>query len=86
MHIYNDGRIHVQTGVTSNYTKFDLNPSDSDRKALQRYFDCQVGAGNYGRSFADTDTKYVPVVVEEKVVTTRIVKAIAPAVSISVSA
>jgi hypothetical protein len=65
------------------YTKFDLNPSDTDRKALQCYYDCQVAKGNYGRSFADTDTPYVPVEVSEKV--TRVVRAISPATSIEVT-
>ena len=83
LHVYEDGRIHVQTGEMNDYKKFDLNPSDSERAALKCYYDCQVAKGNYGRSFADTDTKYVPVEVSEKV--TRVVRAIAPATSIEVA-
>lgn len=84
VHIYDDGRIHVQEGVMGSYTKFDLNPSDEERAALKCFYDCQVAKGNYGRSFANTDTKYVPVEVTTK--TVRVVRALSPASSIEVSA
>lgn len=83
LHVYEDGRIHVQTGEMGSYTKFDLNPSDEERAALKCFYDCQVAKGNYGRSFADTDTKYVPVEVSEK--TVLVVRAISPASSIEVA-
>ena len=72
MHIYDDGRIHIQTGEMNSYTKRDLNVSDSAADALQAYYDAQISAGNFGRSFADTDTPYVPVevTVETKEVVT----------------
>ena len=86
LHIYSDGRIHVQTGVTHQYISFDLNPDDASRAALQCYFDCQVAKGNYSNSFADTSTKYVPVEVTETTKVVRVVRAISPATSIEVSA
>lgn len=84
LHIYENGRIHIQTGELNSYKSFDIEPDSESRAALQCYFDCQVAKGNYSTSFAGSSTKYVPVEVSEK--TVRVVRAVVEASEIEVEA
>lgn len=84
LHVYEDGRVHVQVGEMGNYKKFDVSDDSEGVGELRTFYRNQVEYGNYNRSFANTDTPYVPVEVKSRTAYT--VRASVPAYEIEVEA